>query len=46
MSPNDEDWARSYSKQALSDLDTREILVSGFTFSKWLLKKPAKHILL
>ena len=29
MSPNDEDWARSYSKQALSDLDTREIIVSG-----------------
>ncbi|MFH0924614.1 MAG: hypothetical protein V1872_03120 [bacterium] len=29
MLPKDEDWVRGYAKQALSDLDTREILVRG-----------------
>ncbi len=29
MPATDEDWARGYAKQALSDLEAREILVSG-----------------
>jgi len=31
MLTKDEDWARAYAKQALSDLDVREILVRGNT---------------
>jgi len=29
MPPKDEDWAKGYAKQALSDLNTREIMVRG-----------------
>jgi len=31
MLTKDEDWARAYAKQVLSDLDVREILVRGNT---------------
>jgi hypothetical protein len=50
MLAKDKDWARGYAKQALSDLDAREILVRGnaenvidYTFFKWQQKKCAKH---
>ena len=29
MISKDEEWARGYAKQAISDLDTREIIVRG-----------------